>query len=398
MAKRRANSEGSVRQRPDGRWEARLSYLDPDTGARQRVSVYAATQKAALAELSKVQDRIAEGQPPKDASRTVGDWLAHWRQTTLAASDRKASTRELYAALSKKHLEPEPFGATRLDRLRPSHIEGLILVMRTRIKPGKHTVESPNPEPVRALSDSTVRQVYTILRRALDGAVRDGLLARNPAAAVRRPGIEQTEARHLDTREVSAVLKAAQGLRYYPALALIAATGMRRGEVLGLRWEHVNLDAGLIKVVGTLNRVQGKLVISEPKTQRSRREIPLTPATAAMLRAHRKAQLEERMRAANQWQDHGLLFATELGEPVEPRNLLRTIEIVARKAGVEGIGVHTLRHSAAVAWLESGVHIRQVADLLGHSSISVTGDTYGHGSQDGARAAVLALGSRLGSL
>jgi hypothetical protein len=166
VAKRRANSEGSVRRRRDGRWEARLSYLDSATGIRRRVSAYAATQKATLAELDKVQDRITEGQPPKDASRTVGDWLAHWRESTLAASDRKLSTKELYANLARKHLEPEPVGATRLNRLKPSDVERLILTMKSRTKPVRPTESNPNPPPVRALSDSTIRQTYTILRAA----------------------------------------------------------------------------------------------------------------------------------------------------------------------------------------------------------------------------------------
>jgi integrase len=325
----------------------------------------------------------------------VGAWLAHWRATTLAASDRKGSTKELYANLSRKHLEPEPFGANRLDRLRPSHIEGLILTMRTKTKPGKRTDEKTVPEPVRALSDSTIRQAYTILRAGLDGAVRDGLLARNPAAAVRRPGIEQGEAKYLPSNDVSKLLHAAEASRYYPVLALIASTGLRRGEALGLSWDKLDLEAGLLRVAATLNRVGGALVCSEPKTARAWRTVPLTPGVVTLLRKHKAAQAAERLRAANQWENSGLVFTTELGTPVDPRNILRTVEVAARKAGVADIGVHTLRHSAAVAWLESGTHIKAVADLLGHSSIAITGDTYGHTSDDAARTAVRALGARL---
>jgi integrase len=132
------------------------------------------------------------------------------------------------------------------------------------------------------------------------------------------------------------------------------------------------------------------LVITEPKTARSRRTVPLNPAVVSMLRKHKAGQ------AANQWQDSGLVFTTELGGPVDPRNLLRVIEVAWRAAKFDGVGVHTLRHSAAVAWLESGVHIKAVADLLGHSSIAITGDVYGHTSDDTARAAVDGLAGRLG--
>jgi integrase len=396
MSGKRANGEGNVYQRANGRWEARLSYIDHDTGKRRRVSFYASTAKAARQKMKEARDRIDEGKPPKDATSTVGAWLAHWRATTLAASDRKESTQQLYATLCRKHLEVPPFGAIPLDKLRPSDVEALVLAMRAKTKPGKRIDVDTEPEPVRALSDSTIRQTYTVLRAALDGAVRDGLLARNPAALVKRPGVERREARHLDADAVAAVLRHAETSRYHAALVLIASTGLRKGEALGLAWDRVDLDGGALKVASTLGRIGDRLVISEPKTDRARRTVPLNPAVVAMLRKHRTAQKEERLRAANQWQDSGLVFTTELGAPVDPRNLLRVIEVAAQAAGVEGVGVHTLRHSAAVAWLESGVHIKAVADLLGHSSIAITGDVYGHTSDNTARAAVDGLAERLG--
>ena len=265
MAKR-ANGEGNIYQRANGTWEARFSYLDPDTGVRRRVSFYGPSAKAVRDKLKTARERLDAGAPVKDATRTVGDWLAHWRATTLAASDRKESTRVLYANLCRKHLESAPFGAIPLDRLRPTNIEALVLSMRAK-----------------SLSDSTIRQTYTVLRAGLDGAVRDGLLARNPAALVARPGVPRTEARHLSASDVAAVLRAAQSSRYHAALVLIAATGLRRGECLGLSWDRVDLDAGTLKVAATLARVNGRLTITEPKTDRARRTIPLSPAVVAML-------------------------------------------------------------------------------------------------------------------
>jgi integrase len=376
---RRANGEGSVRQRANGTWEARLSFTDTETGRVERVSFYASTAKGVRAKMNAARGRLEAGAPVKDATRSVADWLTHWRATTLAASDRKESTRALYATLSRKHLEAAPFGAITLDRLRPSDIEALVLALR-----GK------------GLSDSTVRQVYTVARLAFDGAVRDALLGRNPVALVARPGVARTEVRHLGADDMAAVLAAARGSRYHPVLVLIAATGLRKGEALGLSWAHVDLGAGTLRVAATLGRIGDRLVISEPKTERSRRTVPLNPAVVALLRKHRAAQKAERLRIGDQWTDSGLVFTTELGGPVDPRNLLRVIEGAARAAGVPGVGVHTLRHSAAVAWLEAGVHIKAVADLLGHSSVAITGDVYGHTSDDTARAAVDHLAGWLG--
>lgn len=385
-----ANGEGSIYKRTRGgkvvRYEGAVTYTDED-GRTKRHTVYGRTRQDVRDKLKAARDRLDAGSPVKDATRTVGDWLVQWRATTLAASDRKESTRELYANLSRRHLEPAPFGVIRLDRLKPSDVDALVLAMRAKTK---------GDPPRRALSDSTIRQVYTVLRAGLDGAVRDGLLARNPAAQVKRPGVERREAQHLDASDVAAVLRASQTSRYHPALVLIAATGLRKGEALGLRWDRVDLDAGTLRVAATLGRVGDRLLISEPKTDRSRRTVPLSPAMTAMLRRHRTAQVAERLRAANQWQDSGLVFTNEFGGPVDPRNLLRVIEVAAKASDVAGIGVHTLRHSAAVAWLEAGVHIKAVADLLGHSSIAITGDIYGHTSDDTARAAIEHLSGALG--
>jgi len=190
---------------------------------------------------------------------------------------------------------------------------------------------------------------------------------------VKRPGIARQEVKHLDADAVTKVLKAAESSRYHAAVVLIAATGLRKGEALGLAWDHVDQDAGQLKVTATLGRIGDRLLINGPKTERSRRTVPLNAGVVAMLRRHRAVQREERMRA-NVWKDSGLVFTTEFGGPIDPRNLLRVIEVAAKAAGVAGVGVHTLRHSAAVAWLEAGVHIKAVADLLGHSSVSITGD------------------------
>lgn len=394
---KRANGEGTVRQRPNGTWEARLHYDDPETGKRVRRSFYGRTAKAARDAMKAGRDRIDAGAPVKDASITVADWLARWRATTLAASDRSESTKALYANLARKHIEPEPFGATRIDRLKPTDVEALVLRMRAKTKPVKAIEDDEGPQLVRALSDSTIRQTYTVLRSALDGAVRDGLLARNPAAAVKRPGVARREARHLDNSALLAVLAAAEGSRYYPVVALIATTGLRRGEALALTWDRVDLVKGTVTVAATLGRIGNRLLISEPKSERSRRTVPVSPKTIELLRKQKVAQAAERLRAANQWRDRtGLVFTTELGAPVEPRNVLRVVETAAKAAGIADVGVHTLRHSIATTWLEGGEHIKRVADLLGHSSIAVTGDIYGHGSEDGARAAVEAAAARIG--
>jgi integrase len=378
VSARKANGLGNIRKRPNGSWEARVSYVDGD-GTLKRASVYGKTQREVRAKMKAVRDRVDNGAPATDDKMVLAAWMQRWRETTLAASDRKEATRSLYASLSRKHIEAGVIGPIPLANLRPSDVEKLILALRSAM-----------------LSDSTIRQIYTVLRLGLDGAVRDGLLARNPATSVQRPGVARKEAAHLDPQQVTELLVAAEGSRYHMALLLIATTGLRRGEALALRWSDVDLDAGVLRVRETVQRIEGELSTGEVKTDRSRRTIPLSPAIVALLRRHRVTQLEERMRAANQWAETGLVFTTELGSAVEPRNLLRVVQAAAKRMGLDGIGAHTLRHSAATAWLEAGVHIKQVSDLLGHSSVAITGDVYGHGSDQSARAAVDGLSGALG--
>ncbi|HET7667076.1 MAG TPA: tyrosine-type recombinase/integrase [Mycobacterium sp.] len=242
MATRRADGEGSYRQRPNGLWEASTRYTAAD-GERKRLSVYGKTRAEARGKLNDARKRIAEGAPPRDDKQTIGLWLEAWRTTALPASSRKATTQELYANLCRKHLEGDTELATRrLDQLRPTHVEALVLRLR-----GK------------GLSDSTVRQVYTVLRAALDIAVRDGLLASNPTAKVKRPAVAPKEARYLSTEDVRRLLNQLDGLRYRLAVLLMAATGMRRGEVAGLRWSDVDLTKGELTVAGIVVRVAGAL-------------------------------------------------------------------------------------------------------------------------------------------
>ena len=376
---KRANGEGNVRQRADGRWEGSVSYVDTVTGDRRRSYVYGKTAAEARRELRKVRKCVEDGQPAKDAPDTVASWLKRWRESSLAASDRKATTKALYGTLSRVHLEAEPFRRDGAGQAQADAHRG--------------ADRGPAGEGVVGL-DGTAG-VHRVAPR-LDVAVRDGLIASNPAAKVKRPGIARKEARYLSAADVVRLLDAAKGLRYYLAVVVMATTGLRRGEVAGLLWSAIDLDKGELMVRHTLSRVGAELLLTEPKTDRSRRRVPLHAGVVTQLKAHRTRQLQERLQAGDQWTATGAVFATEFGTMVDPRNLLRAVEIAARKAGIEDVGAHTMRHSAATAWLESGPHIRQVSDLLGHSSIAITGDIYGHPSENAARSAVDGLGTALG--
>jgi integrase len=371
---KRANGEGSIYRRGDG-WAAALSYVDAD-GRSRRHTVYGKTQADVRAKLKAAKDRSAAGAPPKDAKVAVGDFAARWITTTLAASSRKESTKQTYGILTRKWIVGDAvLAGTTLDRLRPSDVDSWV----SRLKAAE-------------LSESTIRQTYTVLRAILDGAVRDDLVARNAAAAVGRPRVSRTEARSLTPEEVRRLLDEADKSRYGVLVRFLVQTGLRRGEALALRWSDVDHGGASVRVAGTLSRVRGALVVTEPKTARSRRTVPVSPAVVALLRDHKRRQAEDRLRAGSAWHDLDLVFATEAGGYVDPRNALRAFTKAATAAELgAGVGLHTLRHTAASTMLAAGVPLVTVSEILGHSSVAITGDIYGHATSDGLRDAMTRL-------
>lgn len=373
---KRANGEGSIFRRPNGAWAGALTYVDPDGRGRRR-TVYGRTQGEVRDKLRQARGRADAGQPVRDASITLGAWLDRWIGQALEVSDRKRATKDLYATLARKHLAPA-LGHVPLDRLRPSDVEGLVVRLRAA-----------------GLAGSTIRSVYTVLRAALEIAVRDGLVRINVAAAVKRPGIERTEAAYLTAADAQRLLAALRGDRLEALFRLMLATGLRRGEALALHWADVDLDGATVRIRGTLSRTSRGLAIGAPKTERSNRVVPLPRSTVETLRGHRTRQLAERLAAGPVWTDEGLVFTSEVGTALEPRNVLRRFQLVACQLGLAGVSLHTLRHSAASFLLAAGTHTKVVSEHLGHSSYAITADIYSHVAPVQAREAADRLDAAL---
>lgn len=377
--KRRGNSEGSnPMQRADGRWQILIRHTDED-GVSRRYTVNGITAKDARDRAGEIKKRLLANLPARDRKVTLGEFAGEWIESTLEASDRKATTKAMYATITRKHIVGAKIGAKPLDKLRPSHIDAWKVELQGR-----------------GLSESTIRTAYTILRALLDSAVRDRALAQNPVHAVRRPKVTAMEAAYLKPEQVRSLLTAAEGGRYAPLFALLVHTGLRRGEALALHWSDVDLDAKLLRVHGTLARVDGELIVTETKTPKSRRAVPLSPTAERLLRDIRTRQAAERLRAGTMWQRTPYIFTTELGEPCDPRNALRALKVAANRAGLPStVGLHTLRHSAASVMLTAGVPLKVVSEVFGHASIAITGDVYGHVSPDVSREALDRLSEAL---
>ena len=380
-AKRRGNSEGSTpRRRADGRFQVNLRVTDED-GLSQRFTVYGRTAKEAREKAAAISARVLGGQPARDRRQTVRSYALHWIDTTLQASERKQTTKSLYAGVTGSHVLDSTLGRLTLDKVRPSHVEGWVVQLRRK-----------------NLAESTIRTAYTVLRAILDTAVRDGAIGVNPAAAVKRPKVTNKEATHLTPVQVAELLDAASRTRYAPLFEFLVHTGLRRGEALALRWTDVDLDRGMLRVRGTLARIDGALVVTEPKTAKSNRFVPISAPAERLLNDVRSAQAAERLHAGSTWRETGFVFTTETGDPCDPRNALRAFKLAAARAGLPDAGLHTLRHSAASAILSHGVPLKVVSEILGHSSIAITGDVYGHVSPDVSWDAVATLGAVLTNL
>ncbi len=378
MATRRPKGEGSVHRRADGKWIGRLYYVDPVTDVAKRAQATGGTKAEVSRRLRAIQDRIQQGAPARDDSATFGTFATRWIGSSLEASDRKHSTKVLYAGLTRTHIVDSQLGKTRMNALKPTTVERFVTQLR-----GK------------GLSPSSVRQIYTVARAIGDAAVRDGLLAKNPFVAVRRPKAPTAEATFLEPHQIAHLLTNAETSRYAPLFEFLVNTGLRRGEALALKWSDVDLHKQVLRVRGTLARIDGDLKITAPKSDRSRRTIPLSaPATAILERVRDRTQ-RDRREARQLWQDTGFVFVTETGEPCDPRNALRALKAAARKAALPDVGLHTLRHCAASVMLTNGVPITVVSQILGHSGISITVDVYGHVAPDVSRAALDVLGAAL---
>ncbi len=366
MGARRAPGEGSVHKRKQGGWQGSVAVGTVD-GRRKRKTVYGATQREVLAKIAAIRRTLDAGLPVGTSRpMTLGDYLDAWLRDTLPTVVRP-STAESYASLTRQHIIPG-LGHHRLDKLTAVHIRAFLR--------DKSTQTSPRTK--RPLSARTIQYLHAVLRLALEQARRDDLVVRNVAGLVAGPKVQRPEVTPLTPEEAGQLFAQAATDRLSPLWLLVTALGLRRGEALALRWEDVDLDRGHLQVKATVQRVGGKLVRAEmPKTKSSRRALPLPAVVVDALRAHRAAQLQERLASAV-WIDDTLVFTTGIGTPLEPRNVLRSFHALCDRAQVRRVRIHDLRHAAASFMLLQGVDMRVVMGTLGHSRLATTSDLYTH--------------------
>lgn len=346
-------------------------------GGYRTKATAAAAERRFLVEFEDEAAQVAAGGPGPTVEEFLTDWLVQSEPT------RRPTTSVSYERCLRDHVVPS-LGDVVLRNLAPDHVRAWqtsLLQKSLRFRKG-------------TLSPTTVRYCHRLLRRALQDALRWELIERNPCDAVIAPRRADTEMKVWAPEEAKQFLAYVEGDRLAAMWRLFLATGMRRGEVAGLRWIDVDLEAGRVAVRHTRVLVYDRVTVSEPKTRRSRRVVAMDSGTVLALTLHRQRQDDEREYAGEVWTETGYVFVREDGEPLDPDRISHLFRLTADAAGVPRIRLHDLRHTAAALALVTGMHPKVMSDRLGHSSIAITLDVYGHlvpGLQEDAAAAVGAL-------
>jgi integrase len=353
MTKKSGQNQGSVSLRKDGSVQAQIS-IDG-----KRISKYFKTKREANAWRIETLNKIQNGMFNSGPQVLLSEYLAQW---LIASKDSvRPKTHIQYRQIVEQHINPM-LGQIKLSDLRPEMIQAAY-----------------NNKTAAGTSARTVRLTHSVLRSALNQALRMGLIYRNPATVVYQPKLKEADMKVLDENQVRSFLIAAKGHRLETLFKLEVTSGLREGEILGLKWSDLDWENHQLKVQRQLQRVPGVgLMFSEPKSAAGRRMIMLGSDTIASLKAHSSRQHAERVFAGDKWQENDLIFPSTIGTPLEPRNLFREFKDLLRKASLPDIRFHDLRHSFATLALSQGVSVKVVQEMLGHSDASMTLKVYSH--------------------
>jgi integrase len=364
-------AKGHIRARGPGSWEIKYDTgIDPVMG--RRVTKYktvhgskATAQRALRDALNATED----GTLTDPGKLTVGAWLQRWLDEVRHTVAPK--TAERYAEIVRLHLLPA-LGALSLAKLQPVHVQSYF----------SQALASGRRDGGGGLSAQTVLHHARVLGAAMRRARALRLIATNPVEDTSRPKVERPEIEVLTPDETAALLSAARGARMFPIIFLALATGLRRGEILGLRWSDIDLTRRTLTVAQSLEQTTaGGLRFKAPKTKRSRRTIALSAAAIEELQAHRARQAAERLALGIGRDPTGLVFKGIDGEPLRPDGITWGFAKTVKRAGIRHISFHGLRHTHATDLLRAGVHPKIASERLGHSSVAITMDTYSHAIQ-----------------
>jgi integrase len=355
-AGRRGNGEGTIVKRADGRWTAAIIF-----DGNRRKWIYGKTRRDGSDRLRKIRSDLAEGRPVMNERLTMAEYLNRWLYEVAKQNTRPMTWRG-YEHLVRLHILPT-LGRVRLAKLTPQHVHSLVT---QKMREGR-------------LSPRTIQYMHSVLRAALNQAVRWRMVHYNAAAMVSTSRVTRREVPALTPANARLLLDAARGDRLEALYSVALALGLRQGEALGLKWDDINLETGVLRVRRASQRVphQGTQLV-DTKTERSRRTLIMPPIVISALRAHHARQALERLAAGERWINLDLVFPSERGTLADGPNITHRFHKLLKQAELPAMRFHDLRHACASLLLVQGVHPRVVMETLGHSQISLTMNTYSH--------------------
>ncbi len=372
MAKRRGNGEGSIVKRKDGKWQGYVTVgYDPESEKPKKKYFYSSTRKEIQEKITDALGKVQAGTYREPSKLKLAEWLNTWLNDYMKPSLRP-TTWGSYEVQIKKHILPT-LGHLRLSQLQTSNLQALY---NQKLNGGRADGKEGG------LSPRSVRYIHVVIHAALEQAKKEGMITFNVADAVKLPKEEKKEIQCFNTQGVKIFLTHARKTKYFPAYFLALNTGLRRGELLGLRWKDVDLEGnvdieGSVSVTQGLVRVNGGLKFQEPKTKLSQRTISVSKEVVKELKAHKTVQQKQKLSAGAAYdRELDLVFCNELGKPLCPRGFTRHYERLLKTAGLKKITFHAIRHTFATLSLEEGTNPRTIQEALGHHKVAFTLDVY----------------------
>ncbi len=357
--------------------------------------MYGASFEEVRKKLDKIKGDSANGVLVADRSTSIRDYLEYWLRGI--AAHRRATTLRGYESAVRLHIVPV-LGAKKLDKLTGADVRHLIAVCRQKCLCCTNGYDKNRKKEKQCCSAARccgripsrrqIQYIHAVLRNALSNAEREELITRNVAKLVQIPTPRYKVGKGLPVSDVKRLLSAAKGTRFYPVYVLAATLGLRRGELLGLRWSDIDFTKNILQIVQTVQRVSGRLLIDETKSDASDAVVPLPKITRTVLLEHQGHQTKVRDDAGELWTDHELVFTTSIGTPIEPRNLNTHWEVIRAQAGLPGVRLHDLRHTVVSLLLEPGTPPHVVQAIARHADLDVTMKIYAHTNLDTMRQAL----------
>ncbi len=378
MAKRRANGEGNIRKRKDGRWEGRYTAgRDPESGKAIYKNVLGKTQAEVKEKLARAIEDNKGLDIVKAGQYTVGQWMDVWFENYAKIKVRQSS-HKTYKGYIENHIKPN-IGKIPLGKLTTLEVQALY---RKLLTSGRVERTESKQQP-KGLSAKTVRNINQVISSAMELAKSQKLISSNPTDGCALPKVEHQEMKTLTADQLAAFFREAKNSGVFEMYYLELATGLRRGELLGLKWDDINLDTGAIQVKRQVARINGEVVEAPLKTKNSYRTLSIGADAVEILK-------EQRSKVAGEY-----VFPSSNGGPISPDSVLHMLHRVLERAGLPKIRFHDLRHTFSTLALQNGVDIKTVSGMLGHYSAGFTLDTYAHVTTAAQKEAAKTMGSLL---